>query len=219
MPHVTLIGYVTLAVYMGFTQPERRTPVTERGQTVERQADREANNQESQEAKPGWLLAIEAGEKASAADCGDAQTCRSEQRNYSDLRAQWHAAEGTRGQLRFTEFQTWIAAVGTVLIFVALIYSARGTRAAIEANDINRQAYMADQRPWLTVRARVVSDLTHVHSGFQIKILLLIKNVGKSPATHIFGDAKGLARDESSDVHAEQREFARSMAPRGDGVG
>ena len=173
---VTLIGYVTLVVYAGFAQPERRPPVTESGQAIQGRTYRGADRQQRPSLMPGWLLAIEAGEKASAADCGDAKECRAEQRNYSDLRAQWHAAEGAHGQLYFARWQTWLGGAGTVLIFFALLFSARATKAAVKSNKIARDTYIADQRLWVAVTISPGGPAFLDQIGARIKYKIAVEN-------------------------------------------
>src|SRR3954463_8802710 len=85
------VGYLILPVTGETAEAEHRSPIPERRQAVQSKPDRDADHDQYPGQKPFWLLEIEAGEKASAADCSDPEKCRSEQRDYSDLRAQWKA--------------------------------------------------------------------------------------------------------------------------------
>ena len=67
---------------------EGRAPIPERGQAVEREAERSTEDNQQPRPELGWPPNIEAAEKASSAECGTKEECRSEQRGYSELRAQ-----------------------------------------------------------------------------------------------------------------------------------
>lgn len=175
----TLIGYVALVGYAVFAQPEYRSPIAQAGNAVEANADRKSDNNQPPPYPVATLKAMRAAEDAGAADCGTSEECRAEQRNYSDLQAQWEAAKGAQGQLRFTRWQTWIAGLGTVLVAIALYCTARATMAAIEANKISRDS--AERQ----LRAYVLADKPRLDEegvdGF-IEARVELRNSGQTPA-------------------------------------
>jgi hypothetical protein len=68
-----------------------------------------------------------------------AQQYRAEKHDYSDLRAQWEAAYAARSVERATWYQTWIAAVGVVLLLATLWVTMLGSRRQLRA-----YVYLAD---------------------------------------------------------------------------
>jgi hypothetical protein len=121
---------------------------------------------------------------------GDAQRsdnegAEAEQRENDDLLAQQEMAEAARRMLYLTRLQLLIGAIGTAFLLAALFYTARATRAAIEANEINRTAYIAAQRAWLNVRPVIESDLTLHKNVAILDVSVTTENIGKVPATDI----------------------------------
>lgn len=180
----TLIGYVALVGYAVFAQPEYRSPIAQAGNAVEANADRKSDSSQAPPYPVATLKALRAAEDAGTADCGASEECRAKQRDYADLQAQWEAAKGAEGQLRFARWQTFIAGFGTVLVAVALLYTAKATTAAIEANRISREAYFADQRPWIAFDAKLNGPITYGVNGCSISFEFTLSNVGKTPAMH-----------------------------------
>lgn len=185
----TLIGYVALVGYAVFAQPEYRSPIAQRGHAVQANADRKSDSNQAPPYPITTLKALRAAEDAGAADCGTSEECRAQQRDYSDLQAQWEAAKGAEGQLRFARWQTLIAGLGTVLVAIALIYTAKATTAAIEANRISREVYIAEHRPWIKVAITTAQPDFDVRSSaddIHVTFKMTLHNIGKSPAHIVF---------------------------------
>ena len=214
-----LIGLVSWGIG---AQPVNGPPVAKPGQAVESRTKPQADRDHGPEPKPTWLLQIEAWEKASKANCGEPDKCRAEQRDYSDLRAQWQAAEAAEGQLFYARLQTWIAVGGTFLVFLALIYSAQAVRAATKANEISRGTYLADQRPWLSITPVILGGLEIAEDGIVLGVAPRIHNHGKTPALRvlldcvmIYGDAQATGPLLRADFASLSRVDAADPLPRG----
>lgn len=56
---------------------------------------------------------------------------------------------------------------------------------AAEANQITRDAYIASERPWVSVDATVNTDLVRKDGGVEFGILFRVQNHGNSPAVNV----------------------------------
>ena len=173
-------------------QAEGRPPVPQPRPTVEAQPEGRANDNQEPAPKPTWPTDFEAAEKASRAECSDAEECRSDQRDYSDLQAQWRAANAAKGQEAFSRYQTWIAAGATGIAFVGTIFliwtfkeTKRTADAAADANRQNREAFVADQRPWIAIRAIVRGNLITFEDAIMGNAEIVLSNIGKTPAKNV----------------------------------
>ena len=178
-------------------QPANRPPVAKPGKAVKAKPDGQAERNQQPASRPTWPADIEAAEQASRAKCGTSEECRAEQREYSDLRAQWQAAEAAKGQETFARYQAYIAAGATILAGIGTIFliwtfretkrsadaAAAAAQAAVEANRLSQETFAADQRPWVSVEGcQPSTDLQWDSSQFYIQLNIAMKNVGKSPA-------------------------------------
>jgi hypothetical protein len=218
LPYVAAIGLLILLVGREVAQAKDIPPIPEGGQAIQAQPEREAGHDQEPGQKATWPADIEAGEEASRAECGTPESCRAEQREYSDLRAQWQAAEASRGQEWFALWQTIIAAVATGVAGIGtlfLIWTFRENRrsadaavaaakAAEDANRINWQAYIADQRPWLAINFKLDGPLTCSENDVTLELLFRIRNVGKSPAVMARMRTELVKRSDLSDVQRRQ---------------
>lgn len=212
---ITLIGYIALVGYAVLAQPEYRSPIAQPGHAVQAEADRKSEDNQPPPYPVTTLKAFRAAEDAGAADCGTSEECRTEQRDYSDLQAQWEAAKGAQGQLQFARWQTWIAGLGTALVAIALYYTAKATRAALEANKINRESYLADQRPWVSVDAAIGGDLIWNENGANFSFDFALKNVGKTPAISASVDVSVLIKIGKMRFEEDQSAFADTCKKHG----
>ena len=65
--------------------------------------------------------------------------------------------------------------------------------AAVQANDISRDIFVATERPWVTAAIRAGSPLTYDVDGLNVALQLTLKNVGHSPAKDVFVDLRLLS--------------------------
>lgn len=174
---VALVGYIAVVGFAIFAQPEYRSPIAKPGHAVQAKPDRKAEDDHPPPYPIATLKAFRAAEDAGAADCGASEECRSEQRNYSDLQAQWQAANAAEGQKTLATWQTILAALGTGLL-VWTLYESR------KANTIAHNAYISDQRPWLystnVIVDKIQDPVTKSVQG--VRFTLDWINGGKSPA-------------------------------------
>ncbi len=69
--------------------------------------------------------------------------------------------------------------------------------AAVQSNNISREFFIVEQRPWVAVAAVANGSLTWNEHGANFSVLVTLTNVGKSPATEVFFEATTfLAGDE-----------------------
>ena len=173
-------------------EPVNRTPVAKPSQAVEAKPDRQADRKQERVAKPTWPPTTVDAEQASKAECGTPQECRAEQRDYSDLRAQWQAAEAAKGQETFARYQTYIAAGATILAGIGTIFliwtfreTKRAADAAAQANRVSFRAYLDDQRPWLTLKVEIAGDLVWIAKGLALPLRFVLENIGRTPALDV----------------------------------
>jgi hypothetical protein len=219
------IGCLALSVPGEAAETENRAPIAKAGQAVQAKPDRRTESDQQPIPKPTWPVDIEAGEKASRAECGTPEECRAEQRDYSDLHAQWQAANAAMGQYRLATLQTWIAGAATLIAGVGTLFliwtfketrraavaAARAAEASIEANRISRETYEADQRPWVSVEPEIVSDLSAADKTIGMKVRVTLKNHGKAPATRITAACKLIPIGDDADLQAATKEFCERV--------
>lgn len=155
------------------SQIKAGAPTPKRGVAVASRPQAEAKAKEQLASKPTWPATIAAGEKASRADCGTAKECRAEQREYSDLRAQWEAANAAKSAERAGWWQTWIAAIGVALLIWTLW----------ETRRIAKRQLRAYVHPGL-----VSTSLENEHWLF---MHVPLTNSGQTPATKVHGRIEG----------------------------
>ncbi len=183
-------------------KPEHGPPIAERGQAVEGHPDRRAGDDEKPRPKAGWPPSIEAGEEASHTECGTPEECRSEQRDYSDLRAQWKAADAAEGQHHLAWWQTWIALTATAIAGLGTFYvvwSFKETRrsadaanaaadAAIVANRMARESYRTQVRAWMVYQGGEINFNAMKDGTINfVAVSLVWKNNGQTPAISVQG--------------------------------
>ena len=203
---IVLVGYVALAVFVGFAQPGSRAPIAaERGQDVESKPNRRTHGNQRPGLPSTTLKAFRAAEDFGAVNCGASKECRSEQREYSDLQAQWHAAQAAQGQKHLAIWQTGFAALGTLL----LVWTLLETR---KANRIARDSYLADQRPWVTAEAEITGDM-HVNSEcVVINVAAKLRNFGKTPAVKMSSFIKGLAGKADENIVDQAHRYCKFIS-------
>jgi hypothetical protein len=131
-------------------------------------------------------------------------------------------AESARTLLTLTIWQIVIGAIGAASVLAALIYTARGTRAAtaaaeaaVEANRLNREAFIAEQRPWLKIEAGIGGPLHWNMNGGNLSFVFDIENIGSSPALTTNVNIKLIIEPEDLKLEEKQRAFAEEVRTRG----
>jgi hypothetical protein len=157
----------------------------------------------------------------------------------NDLIQQTRSAEAAEAIVRLTYGQSLMALTGLILggiTMVAAIAAAvyarqaasetkRGANAAAdaadaaaEANSLNRQTLVADQRPWIKVGVTVAGPVVWGHETCLISMSVAMENIGKTPArevvvytractSSIIGEARGKLTIENNHV-ANQLQLA-----------
>ncbi|MFM9978766.1 MAG: hypothetical protein ACKVOP_12070 [Sphingomonadaceae bacterium] len=145
--------------------------------------------------------------KAPETKSGDAGCTDRKDRRYSDLCAQWKAADAAFDGARASERQVLIGWIGLVLGAVtmgaaiaaaayakeAAAHTKTGANAALdaaaetrEANRIARQSLMMQGRPWLEVSLSSVSEIKVDDAGMVFsRFKITINNTGQSPALNV----------------------------------
>lgn len=190
---LALVGLASFLIAGETAQAEDSSPVAERSEAVQGGAPGETADAQSPAKGPGWHPTLLQAEQASKAECTDGDDCRSEQRDYSDLRAQWQAALAAKGQAQFALVQTimmifgtGIAAMGTWFVVQTLQETRRAVEEAAEANRIA----LAGQRPWVLVEAKTAGAVVVSALDICIPMVLSMKNVGKTPAVGAIAHAQ-----------------------------
>jgi hypothetical protein len=156
----------------------------------------------------------------------------------ADLQAQQDMAFWAKAMFWATFATVLVTAVGIWLIYWTLIYTRRaaeaaavGTKAAIdtakeaqrtsdaaiEANNFNRQAFIAEHRPWLKVDIRIAAPLKWNRGGGNFIFDIVITNVGRTPALQAFPHLKiilaanGVQPDKTQAALAERTRLTESV--------
>ena len=103
-----------------------------------------------------------------------------------DTYAQWVMAT-------FSVLATGISVWALMFVKKTLDASIRtddATRRALELtadeHRLNRERFITDQRPWLTVFGKPSSDLVYSNGGLQVSVEFTIKNIGRTPAQSVW---------------------------------
>ena len=91
--------------------------------------------------------------------------------------------------------------------------AARSADAALVANQVSRDAMIADQRPWVSVEIELVSGLTWNENGASVTFKFILSNSGRTPALFTRVDAKFYSHW-GFGVAADQRAFAAQHSTR-----
>ncbi|MGF6879163.1 hypothetical protein [Paraburkholderia sp. MM5477-R1] len=89
--------------------------------------------------------------------------------------------------------------------------------ASSKANDLSRQALIADQRPWIAVSIEPAGPITWQNGGMQVPFKITLKNIGKTPALRL-RHIEAMVLDINADLPGTQATF-RKMLPAGGGIG
>jgi hypothetical protein len=175
-------------------RPERSgPPVGSPAPERSSQGQRQDNQAESQQPVTPPIATIRDSDEVKSSD---GRSSESERREKEDLIAQQTMAEAALQMLKLTKRQIGLGVIGAALLIAALIYTARQTRAATEANKLTRDALIASHRAWMKVTAiKIVSPLTWTKGEGgdpdvgRITIDFVLRNVGESPAFNVWMDA------------------------------
>lgn len=122
---------------------------------------------------------------------------REPQRSEEDLYTQKQMAVWAKWMFYATLFigvmSIFIASAGVYLVQRTLRlqshatrHSARATMAAIKANQLAHDAYIAERRPWLTVKIDMRTDLMISEAAVIGEVKVEIQNIGKTIAERMF---------------------------------
>ncbi|RCW77696.1 hypothetical protein [Phyllobacterium bourgognense] len=149
-----------------------------------------------------YLLPVEIIENdRDAADRRDLEK-RSAQHDADDLAAQRQAAEAaarsattSEAQLLPIWLQVAIGVIGTGALLWNLYYirlsttsAVAASEAALAANAIAQQHFIADQRPWLSVIRKPAMSIYTENGSQSLGVLVEVENVGKSPCISVTAD-------------------------------
>jgi hypothetical protein len=99
---------------------------------------------------------------------------------------------------------------------IAAAAAKQAAEATAEANRINREAYLADQRPWLRIDAVVAGPITWKADSVNMRFVFGLENVGRTPALNARIDVELLLEPGDMRLDQEQRRIAdkaRSLPP------
>ncbi|WP_146767893.1 hypothetical protein [Mesorhizobium atlanticum] len=93
--------------------------------------------------------------------------------------------------MAFWALCTFLAScAGLAVTVIGIYYVRKSLLASHEAVDTARQQLVADQRPWLLVVPSFVRPIRFDPKGAIIEVALDIRNIGKTPAQHVYVKAK-----------------------------
>jgi hypothetical protein len=161
------------------------------------------------------------------------ERCREAAEDYrlqaNDLIQQTRSADAAQSVVALTYEQSRIALAGLILGLLTLaaagaaafyarraaIETERGADAAADAvkastegNRLNREAFIADQRPWLSVEATAAGPIVWKGNAVEMKFLFVIENVGRTPALNVRIDVELRVELGSGRLDEEQRRLA-----------
>jgi hypothetical protein len=82
------------------------------------------------------------------------------------------------------------------------------------ANDLSRQALIADQRPWVSVSIEPAGPITWPNGGVQIPYKITLKNIGKTPALRL-RHFEAIVLDINADLPGNQAAIRRLLPATG----
>jgi hypothetical protein len=100
----------------------------------------------------------------------------------------WNKVEGAASLLTmaFTGYAAYAAAKAASATYHGVEATRQAAEAAIEANRINREAFVLDHRAWMLIESLTIdSPFTWSEAGGRVKIRFKLKNSGRSPATRV----------------------------------
>lgn len=157
---------------------------------------------------------------------------RQEQRQVADLQAQQDMVHWAKLMFVATAFTVGLTFFGLVLIWRTLIYTrhaaeaaASGTKAAmlaareaqktsdaaITANTLNREAFIAEYRPWLRVDVGIDGPLKWDKNGATFQFVIVVENIGRAPALHFIARFNIILAWAPLQLKEEQASFASKV--------
>jgi hypothetical protein len=100
--------------------------------------------------------------------------------------------------------------LATILQFFALLFQWRQLKRTVSATnalvDATKTEFVANQRPWVSIHYKPISDVTYDRNGtFKIEIAFTMKNHGKTPALNVILAANVFSI--SGDARIKQKEL------------
>jgi hypothetical protein len=205
-----LIGLALLAAGELAAQTPERERMAQHAPAIEEDHSQSPKSGAGIPNAPPSLTRILQGEVDAAAE--KARAAKSEQHEADDLAAQQKAANAAADAAAAAYWQqvaAWasagVAAIATLVALFGTVFliktfqetrrtadaavrsvdiARQSTEAAAEANRINRQAYIDDQRPWIVFDARMDGPITYGINGCTFSFEFTVRNVGRTPAMH-----------------------------------
>lgn len=207
-----LMMYPAEALAQNAAQPSEREPLTEEGQEQRGRAgeqDAAPEQRDTTQLLPA-IQGIEAAIRDLIAEESEIEREAERRRNADDLRAQQDMALWSFWTTLAAGASVFLTAVGVYLIWRTMRYTrdaalyaktaadasvamvdeagkstnaaAVAADAANDANRLNRQVFLADQRPWVAVECKLAKPLTWNVNGCNLSFIVAMKNTGRTPA-------------------------------------
>ena len=94
--------------------------------------------------------------------------------------------------------------------------AARAATAASDANQINRELFVATERPWVKVDVSIGGPLVYDVNGLSVTHLFQVTNVGRSPAVNVWVDPRiHMFTGETMNPIESQRQHLSEIRERG----
>lgn len=173
---IALVGYLTFHGLPVLAQAPVGEWVPEPSPPVERQTQRSA--QTGQRAPEPPPVPIRIIKSPSEATDDAAREAKADEHDAKDLNAQIRAASAAEAQW----WPAWAGAILTALGTVLLVWTLFETR---KANQLARDTYLADQRPWISVTISPGGPARITKNGINLAYNISVQNNGKSPAFNV----------------------------------
>jgi hypothetical protein len=159
-------------------------------------------------------------ERTAYAMCEEGKDC-----DQQALRLQARELVSTEATLQILFYQTIFSLVGVIGLGLTVYFAYKAWREAQRSVKVANLTLAADQRPWLSLKAAIGSELkkesTHRGvAGFYLDTHAIIKNHGRAPATNVSYHAEiGILGPGSGSLEKMLNAFMRKAIDRGVGQG
>lgn len=139
----------------------------------------------------------------------------------ADLCEQRRQAQAAEDAVWWSRVQAIVATLGSIFLVWNLVYMRRSAEIGARANELNKQAFVTNQRAWLTTELTAQDDFLWRPSNLGGTVVVKISNIGKTPALEAHTNIRMVlssdnVRDELKALCKESKrvtEFGRPVLP------
>lgn len=123
--------------------------------------------------------------------------------------AEWQA-ELTAFQAELLVVQALLSVVGSIVLLYTLYMTLQSLRLAQKNNEQQRQLFISDQRPWVSLRAELLY-IQYSRDDLGMKVRFTVRNSGKTTALHVWIASEFRPYHLDTAIWDLQRDFAARM--------